>query len=171
MFNRSFHLPLHYVRRLTISSPVDRCFICDSVAKLCHLVRWHTSHAFSKGTLQSILLIWSNNFDQYGNDSRFVLSLYTMKLYTHKVFSWGLTYNMYADILLGTNVFPSSVYDMRKYERGSSDCILVLSDSSWTQKRNGTATKTVSRYVHTVCLGFKLTKHRQIRRAFGYSVC
>lgn len=53
-----------------------------------------------------------------------------MKLYTHKVFSWGLTYNMYADILLGTNVFPSSVYDMRKYERGSSDCILVLSDSS-----------------------------------------
>ncbi len=28
--------------------------------------------------------------------------------------SWGLSYNMFADKLLGTNVFPQSVYDMRK---------------------------------------------------------
>ena len=28
--------------------------------------------------------------------------------------SWGLSYNLYADKLLGTNVFPGSVYDMRK---------------------------------------------------------
>ena len=29
--------------------------------------------------------------------------------------SWGLTYNLYADKLLATNVFPSSIYDMRAY--------------------------------------------------------
>ena len=29
--------------------------------------------------------------------------------------SWGIAYNLYADKLLGTNVFPSSVYDMRTY--------------------------------------------------------
>lgn len=34
--------------------------------------------------------------------------------YLLTVFSWGLSYNLYADKLLGTNVFPQSVYDMRK---------------------------------------------------------
>ena len=29
--------------------------------------------------------------------------------------SWGIAYNLYADKLLGTNIFPSSVYDMRTY--------------------------------------------------------
>ncbi|KAG0709752.1 hypothetical protein DFH29DRAFT_978606 [Suillus ampliporus] len=29
--------------------------------------------------------------------------------------SWGLSYNLYADKLLGTNVFPESVYDMHAY--------------------------------------------------------
>lgn len=28
--------------------------------------------------------------------------------------SWGLSYNMYADKLLGTNVFPPELYEMRK---------------------------------------------------------
>ncbi|KAG2028249.1 hypothetical protein BDR03DRAFT_883605, partial [Suillus americanus] len=27
--------------------------------------------------------------------------------------SWGLSYNLYADRLLGTNVFPESIYDMQ----------------------------------------------------------
>jgi hypothetical protein len=34
--------------------------------------------------------------------------------YLLTVSSWGLSYNLYADKLLGTNVFPQSVYDMRK---------------------------------------------------------
>ena len=38
----------------------------------------------------------SDAYDQYGNDS-----------------SWGLTYNLYADKLLGLNLFPSSIYDQR----------------------------------------------------------
>lgn len=29
--------------------------------------------------------------------------------------SWGLSYNLYADKLLGTNVFPQSIYDLRKF--------------------------------------------------------
>lgn len=28
---------------------------------------------------------------------------------------WGLLYNLYADKLLGFNMFPQSVYDIRKY--------------------------------------------------------
>lgn len=31
--------------------------------------------------------------------------------------SWGLTYNMFADKLLKTNVFPESVFDMRMIYR------------------------------------------------------
>ena len=33
---------------------------------------------------------------------------------TMMVYSWGLSYNLYADKLLGTNVFPNSVYEMRE---------------------------------------------------------
>jgi hypothetical protein len=28
--------------------------------------------------------------------------------------SWGLMYNLYADKLLGTNVFPAAMYQMRR---------------------------------------------------------
>lgn len=36
------------------------------------------------------------------------------------LFSWGLSYNLYADRLLGTNIFPQSVYDMRKVIFGAT---------------------------------------------------
>lgn len=33
---------------------------------------------------------------------------------TDLVCSWGITYNLWADQLLGTNLVPSSVYEMRE---------------------------------------------------------
>lgn len=43
-----------------------------------------------------------------------MLGTFELLAYLFTVSSWGLSYNMYADKLLGTNVFPQSVYDMRK---------------------------------------------------------
>ena len=31
------------------------------------------------------------------------------------IIKWGLLYNLFADRLLGFNVFPQSVYDLRKF--------------------------------------------------------
>ncbi|KZT12530.1 DUF1793-domain-containing protein [Laetiporus sulphureus 93-53] len=42
--------------------------------------------------------------------------------------SWGLTYNMYADKLLNTNIIPSSVYEMRKETSWYSS---ILNGSAW----------------------------------------
>lgn len=47
--------------------------------------------------------------------------------------SWGLSYNLYADKLLGTNVFPESVYDMRKVVLGvtafhTHEFVLIVRD-------------------------------------------
>lgn len=43
------------------------------------------------------------------------LCITCLSLLIHSLYlSWGLSYNMYADKLLQANVFPQSVYDMRK---------------------------------------------------------
>ncbi len=48
------------------------------------------------------------NLFKYGNDS-----------------SWGLSYNMFADKLLKTNVFPQSLFDLRKTVIFYSICIVI----------------------------------------------
>ena len=51
-------------------------------------------------------------------------------------FSWGLAYNLLADKLLGTKVFPESVFDMRKsfFIFGSEGFLISLrvrTETSW----------------------------------------
>jgi hypothetical protein len=50
--------------------------------------------------------------------------------------SWGLSYNLYADKLLRLNLFPASVYSMRKYTTSSS-CrrILIVLPSAMGRNR------------------------------------
>lgn len=38
-----------------------------------------------------------------------------MCILTSHFYSWGLSYNMLGDKLLGLNLFPASVYEMRRY--------------------------------------------------------
>ena len=55
---------------------------------------------------------------QYGNDTRSGYRSrrgHTTK--SHSLISSGITYNMYADKLLGTNLIPKSVFDMRQLLR------------------------------------------------------
>lgn len=52
---------------------------------------------------------------QYDNSSRYVSSSFPTQFLIQPILSsWGLSYNLYADKLLKLNVFPDSVYQMRK---------------------------------------------------------
>ncbi|KAM5545917.1 hypothetical protein V8D89_000043 [Ganoderma adspersum] len=51
--------------------------------------------------------------------------------------SWGMTYNLYADKLLGTNVFPSSVYDMQtNWYNGKSETYGLILDTRHTYTKS-----------------------------------
>ncbi|KAG6830824.1 hypothetical protein H0H92_014476 [Tricholoma furcatifolium] len=49
----------------------------------------------------------------YGDSARHDFSG-SYKLPSEPLYSWGLTYNLYGDKLLGLNLFPESIYTMRK---------------------------------------------------------
>ncbi|KAI1794379.1 DUF1793-domain-containing protein [Ganoderma leucocontextum] len=67
--------------------------------------------------------------------------------------SWGLAYNLYADKLLGTNLFPSSVYDMQTAWYASKDNAFgvpldtrhTFTKSDWQLWTAGTMTSTTVR--------------------------
>ncbi|TBU30301.1 DUF1793-domain-containing protein [Dichomitus squalens] len=67
--------------------------------------------------------------------------------------SWGIAYNLYADKLLGTNIFPSSVYDMRTAWYAEKDNAFgvpldtrhTYSKSDWQIWTAGTVTSTTVR--------------------------
>ncbi|EJF56480.1 hypothetical protein DICSQDRAFT_93645 [Dichomitus squalens LYAD-421 SS1] len=51
--------------------------------------------------------------------------------------SWGLTYNLYADKLLATNVFPSSVYDLQtSWYNGKANTYGVILDTRHTYTKS-----------------------------------
>lgn len=46
--------------------------------------------------------------------------------------SWGLSYNLYADKLLKLNLFPASIYSMRKYSLVAiKDLLIVSLETAW----------------------------------------
>ncbi|KAI1787276.1 hypothetical protein LXA43DRAFT_716833 [Ganoderma leucocontextum] len=70
--------------------------------------------------------------------------------------SWGLTYNMYADKLLGTNVFPSSVYDMQtNWYDGKTETYGLILDTRHTYTKSGEPSemrlRSQSRLAHVLC--------------------
>lgn len=65
--------------------------------------------------------------------------------------SWGLSYNLYADKLLGTNVFPSSVFEMRTfwsfYKVGSSTHVAPTETAWYSTAANSFGVPLDTRYV------------------------
>lgn len=95
------------------------------MAKLCDGSRWFTLDAFGEPSYQMVLKDLEVNvgfaFAQYNNPS-----------------TWGLSYNLYADKLLGLNLFPTSVYTMRtsvllviRGERAGPQAFALITETAW----------------------------------------
>lgn len=85
------------------------------------------------------------------------------------LYSWGIAYNLYADQLLGTNLVPSSVYDMRAcycfyLSCPPTDSPMPFPETQWYTSVLSTLIRRLlmTRRVLIMC--------RLIRRASGHSV-
>lgn len=59
----------------------------------------------------------------YNMDSTWVASLLVLCACRSRSVRWGLSYNLYGDKLLGLNLFPQSVYQMREFIPAPCDAI------------------------------------------------
>ena len=75
----------------------DRDLLCLPGAEFRFVLRWATLDPSRRNLFVLVFLISYNLLSQYGQND-----------------TWGLAYNLYADKLLGTNIFPASIYELRE---------------------------------------------------------